>query len=719
MTPDVAAAGVPDLTPLLWPDSVAVLGASANHRILRGRLMAMMGEHAYPGRLYPISRTETEVNGRPVLRGLAEVPEPVDLAVIMVPAAHVPAALEECARVGVKAAQIITSGFSEESGEAGRALQARIVAIARDSGMVVCGPNSEGFANTRLKLCPTFSPTMARDGAPLLAEPTALGSVSVIAQSGGIGFSFFDRARPKRVPVGYVVTTGNEACLDTAAVLSWLVERDDSDVFILFVEAVKDPAAFVRACERALALGKPVIAVKVGKSEAAARAAFSHTAALAGAHGGYRAMSRKLGVTEADDIDAAVDIAWGFAAWRHCLPRGRRVGIFTASGGAGGWMADSAAAAGLAVPVLDAETRATIDPHLPSYGTSVNPVDATAQAIGQLGYAGLLDRIAASPMIDAVVAVASARLSGRLDEDRAALEAYRRTAEKPALFWTYTLPHDNALRVMSETGYPLYDNQTNCARAIAALDRYRILRERAAMPDDGPRVDPGPVAAALSRAGPVLCEFEVKPLLAGYGIAVPREALATTAAEAVAAARRIGGTVALKLQSPDLPHKTEHGLLRLGLTGDAAVAETFTALMDKAGTLPGAPRLAGVLVQEMAPPGLELILGVARDQTFGPMLTAGLGGIFTEILADSVTLPCPVGAAEAESALTELAAWPVLAGARGRPRADIAALVDLMCRLSRLAADHAGQVTEIDLNPVILLPEGHGYRIVDALLAKG
>lgn len=716
-----ADTGAPDLTPLLNPRSIAVIGAGVDPHTLRGRIMAVMGRHAYAGEVYPVSRSESEILGRKAYPSIAEVPGPVDLAVIIIPARFVPQVLDDCGKAGVRAAQIITSGFAEQVGEDGPAMQRQIADIARRHGMAVCGPNAEGFVNTRARLCPTFSPAVDFDG-ELRPAQANLGAVAVVAQSGGIGFAFYDRARDRELPFSYVVTTGNEACLQAADVIDWLIDDDDTDVIILFVETVGDAARFRQVAARALTAGKPIVTVKIGRSEAGARAALSHTAAITGAYAGFRAIAERYGLIEVDDIDEAVELAAGFAAWRGCRADGTRVGIFTASGGAGGWMADACAAAGLEVPALDATTRAKIDPHLPAYGSSQNPVDATAQAIGALGYAGLVETVASAPEIDMVVAIASARTPTRLENDRDALIACRRNTIKPVAFWSYTQPDPRSVRILAEAGFPLFTSLRNCARALhefATLQRLQAGAEGPAVAAAELTAERQQVRQAL-RDGPARwCEYQVTPLLAAYGIAGPAGRLATTADEAATGFLTANGPVALKLQSPDLLHKSDHDLVRLDVGDDDAVRQGFGELMARAGAVAPNADVHGVLVQPMAPPGLELILGLSRDATFGPLLTVGLGGIHAEVLGDSVTLPLPLSASVARAGLERLKGRALLDGLRGQPPRDVDALVSLMLRLSDLARDHGGQIAELDLNPVLLHAAGEGLSVVDALLVTG
>ena len=431
---------MPDIGALLSPANVAVVGASSDTKILRGRIMHVLGCHPYKGKVYPVSRSSDEVMGLKAYRTVSDLPEAVDLAVLIIPAAFVPDTLEECGAKGVRAAQIITSGFAEEVAGAGEELQQRVRDIAEKYDMAVCGPNSEGFANMALDFCPTFSPAVDDPDTPLLPKFRKEGQIGVVAQSGGMGFAFYDRGRPKQLPFSYVVTTGNEACLEGFQIVEHMLDDGGTDVIVMFIEDIKTPALFAPVAEKAMRAGKPIIVTKIGHSQAGQRAAASHTAALAGSYAAYNAMFRRYGVIEGRDIEEIVDIAAGFSYWGQRLPKGKRVGIITGSGGAGGWMADTAVDAGLAVPPLDAKTRAAIDAHLPSYGTSQNPVDGTAQAIRSVGYANLAKMTAASDEVDAVIAITSARNASRYEEEFEAMAQVARETEKPIVFYSYTMP---------------------------------------------------------------------------------------------------------------------------------------------------------------------------------------------------------------------------------------------------------------------------------------
>jgi acyl-CoA synthetase (NDP forming) len=397
------------------------------------------------------------------------------------------------------------------------------------------------------------------------------------------------------------------------------------------------------------------------------------------------------------------------------------MGICTSSGGAGVWMADACVRAGLDVPQLDAPTRAKIDVHLPSYGTSQNPVDSTAQGVHKLGYAAFAKLVAQSPLIDGVMVVVTARRSAFLVDDQPRLMALARETAKPVFMWTYTLPSEKSTEVLNEAGYPLFTNADGCARTMRAMADYRTLRERLPRPTKTFHAwtpDRAAARAMLTASAPVLCEWHARPVLAAYGIGGNEAGqLVHSAAEAEAAARAMARPAALKVQSAGIPHKTEAGAVALDISGDgarAAYARVFAAAKRHA---PHA-RIDGVLVQPMAPPGREVILGVSRDPTWGPLLMVGLGGVLVEALGDIALAPVPLDHAAARALIGRLKGAQMLGPYRGSPPADTDALIELMVRLSQFAADHADEIAEIDLNPVIVHAKGQGVSLVDALIVK-
>ena len=713
---------MPDISKMLWPKTVAVVGASSDLHGLRGRILQTMLAHPYKGAIYPVSRSATEVQGLKAYASIADLPEAADLAILIIPAEFIPDELERCGRAGVKAAVILSSGFAEEAGGSGARMQRTVRDIARRYDMAVAGPNTEGFANIANDLIPTFSPAMEPSAGPIRPRiPLGKGQVSVISQSGGVGFAFFDRARERNLTIRYMVTTGNEAALETADLVDFMLDEGKTDVFLMLLEDVKTPETFRRVAEKAMRLGKPLIVCKIGQSEPGRRAVASHTAALAGSHAAYRAIFQHYGVIEGNDFDEMLDLAGAFLTCGDKLPAGKRMAICTASGGAGVWTADACVRAGLEVPELDPATRATIDAIIPSYGTSQNPIDSTAQGVFKLGYAAFAKFACDSPVIDGVIVVVTARRSAFLQADQPKLIALAQETNKPVFLWSYTVPSEKSVEVVSEAGYPLFKNLDSCARAMRILADYRVMQEtRRTTRPAGPDVTRGRslVTKLLDAAGPVLSEWQAKPVLAAYGITGGEAGqLVHSPAEAEAAARSCGGAVALKAQSADIPHKTEAGAVALNVPADGARAAYERVLAATKKHAPQA-RIDGVLVQPMAPPGREVILGINRDATWGPLLMVGLGGVLVEALGDVVLAPVPLDRAAAAAMLSRLKGGAILGAHRGMPPADADALINVIVRLSHFAADHADDIAEIDLNPVIVHAQGQGVSIVDALIVK-
>ncbi len=712
---------MPDISKLLWPKTVAVVGASSDTTGLRGRILEVILSHPYDGKVFPVSRSAKEVQGLKAYASVADLPEPADLAILIVPAQYILAELERCGKAGVKAAVILSSGFAEEPGEAGLRMQAQIAATARRFDMAVSGPNTEGFANIEAALCPTFSPAMDKKaGAIRPARALGKGQVSVISQSGGLGFAFFDRARPRNLAFRHIVTTGNEAALDVADVLDYMLDEGGTDVFLLLLEDVKSPDKFRRAAKKALKLGKPLIVGKIGQSEPGRRAVTSHTAALAGSGAAYRAIFAHDGLIEGRDFDEMIDIAMGFLACGGRLPAGKRMGICTSSGGAGVWMADACAAEGLDVPVLDDATRQAIDVHLPSYGTSQNPVDSTAQGVQKLGYAEFARLVGQSPLIDGVIVVVTARRSAFLETDLPKLQALGRESKKPVFMWTYTLPSERSVEILNEAGYPLFTGAPGCAHTMRVLADYREARERLLHQSEGMTIAASAqeqVRAKLAAPGSVLCEWQARPLLAAYGMGADAGTLAHSADEAETIAGQMARPVALKVQSADIPHKTEAGAVALNVSADGA-RDAYERVLAAAQKHAPHSQIDGVLVQPMAPPGREVILGVNRDTTWGPLLMVGLGGVLVEALGDVALAPVPLDRAAAAALLGRLKGAAIFGPYRGAPAADTGALIDLIVRLSHFAADYADTIAEIDLNPVVVHAKGEGVSIVDALIVK-
>jgi len=696
-----------DLANFLAPRSIAVIGASEGVEKIGGRIMNNLLRHGYAGRLYPINRGRTEVYGLPAYPDLAAAPGPVELAMIAIPAESVPQAIEECAAARIRNVVVTSSGFAD-AGEAGAALQDRVVARARAAGIRIAGPNTQGFYNVPAGIAATFSPGVNIEPGPKGKRKR----IGVVAQSGGLGFSLYNRGQLGGLDFSAIVAVGNQGDLELVDYADLLLDDEDTRVVMLFIEAIKSPARFIALAEKAAALEKPLVVAKVGRHKAARRAVASHTGSLSGSDEAYNAVFERYGVLRAESPEEMLDIAALFT--RHKVPRGNRIAVISATGGTAAWLTDTCEGYGLELPEIDAERQRRLRAIIPPYGSPTNPVDITAQ--GLRGYAPSLAVLEDSPDLDAFIVPISLAQEARIAREGEEIAAIAARSAKPLLIYSYTVASEKAKALLAGLDLHFYTRMEGCARALqAGLAYHRFHEARRATAATAP---PGPARELLAKHGRVVCEYEAAELLAAYGIATLPQRLATSADDAVAAAEAIDWPVALKVQSPDLPHKTEAKALALGIDDAAALRRAFAEITDNAHGFAPTAKIRGVLVQAMAKPGLELIAGVVDDPDFGPIVMCGLGGVLAELYADVAFAPAPLTPAQAEAMLGKLKAARLLAGVRGAPASDRGAFVDLLVRLGRLAADARGGIAEIDLNPVIVYPDGQGVAVADALIVQ-
>lgn len=688
---------------LLWPERIAIIGASSNPDAIGGRPLRLLRQLGYPGRVYPVNPRHETVGDVQAFPSIASVPEPVDLAIVAVPATSVPAVLRECAAAGVGTAVVFSSGFAD-GGET--ALEAELASAAGE-GVRFLGPNSEGFCNVVGRVPAGFSPAIDPDRGLRELRP---GGIAIVSQSGGLGFALFHDGLRRGLGFSYVVSTGNETDLGALDVLEYALEDERTRVVLLFVEGFRQASRFPGLARRATELGKSLVVAKVGRSTAGRRAAASHTAHLVGRDAAYDAVFRRWGVARARDQEHAVDLAIAFS--RAPLPAGPRVAIVTASGGSGVWAADACEEEGLQVPVLSEGLQARLRELMPSYGAAANPVDVTAQIIQTAGGFGpVLELLLASDEVDAIVLVTTLLSPERLADEEATLRGLLDGSGKPLVVYSYTQPSEESVEVLSRLGLAWYTSGHRAARALRALwDRTRAVRRSASVAAPTDVAARGPVAEGAG----LLLEFEAKQLLREWGLRTPAGRVARSPSEAAAVAAELGGPVALKLQSPAVLHKSDGGGVALGLSGEEAVSDAALAMLRAA---PDAS--ATVLVEEMAEPGVEMLLGAVDDPDFGPLVTIGMGGVDVEVVPDVVTAPAPVSVAEARELLSDLRGYPRLLAHRGRPAADVDAAAEALARLSELAAASAGAFREIDVNPLIVHAAGRGATVVDALLTGG
>ena len=688
------------------PKSIAIIGASREPTKIPGLLLAFLRKNQFPGAIYPVNPNYGEINGLTCYPKIAAIGQLIDLAIVIIPAKFVTGALEECAAVGVKNVVIISSGFAEEGGDSA-GMQDEIGAIARRTGMRISGPNAEGFYNEPGRIAATFSPTVdVKPDAPrLIASRRRIG---IVAQSGGIGFAFYNRARALGVAVSYVISTGNESDLGAGEFLDYLVQDTSTDVILLFIEGIRDTDKFLAAAQRAAELGKPVIVTKVGRSGAGERAAASHTASMAGWSAAYDAVFAKYGFIVSNDLDEAVAIAAVLTT--SPLPKGDRVAVVTVSGGAGIWAADTVAMQDMNVPELSAGVQQTIRGMIPSYGSPRNPVDITAQAVHSGGLQKTMELLETSNEVDAVLVVISMASETRMPFKMEELKPLIDRQTKPYVFWSYTLPSNFARTGLAASGVVILSNLSHVGAAIRQLGKYA----RSKPPADASSAQ----AVDLSKftSAQAFSEYDSKALLRAAGIDMPQDMLVAERGAVEAAAAKTRFPLVMKIQSADIPHKSEVGGVKVGIANLQDALAAYDALIASARQHRPNAKIQGVLVSPVARKGVEMIVGTMTDATFGPMIMAGLGGVTTELFKDVVYRPAPVSEAEAAAMLDELKAAPLLNGFRGAPKADVAALTALMAKLSQVAAANSAHIAEIEINPVLVHPAGEGVTIVDALV---
>lgn len=697
----------------LAPRSIAVVGASAQAESTSGRPLAVLRQHGYGGALYPVNPAHDEVGGLRAYASVRDLPEAVDLAVVTVPAAHVPGVLADCRDRGITAAYIISSGFDESApGTTGRAIARELSDVVAASGVRVTGPNAEGIYNLADDIPLGFSPTLDYDRG-LAARPRP-GNVAVVSHSGGLGFGIFNQGLARGIDFSYVLSTGNEIDLGLLDYAEYLIEDERSQVIVLFVEGVDQPRRLRDLGLRAAALDKVVVVAKVGRFAEAQQAAISHTGHVTGPSELYSALFASGGIVEVGDIAELLDVVAALTRWRRAP--GDRVGIVTGSGGAGAWLTDVCRAHGLRVPELPAAHQKRLLDFLPYYASARNPVDITAGSGGPPVVERTLDVVVDAAAVDVHVVIGSHVVADRAKETAVVLAGVADRSGRPVLAYSYTTPPPEVVTTFSRYGVPLYTSQTGVAQAIRALAR-PVAEPPTQARSGSPTGDPAAIPLPRSADGAgVLTEVEVKAWLRAGSLPVPAGELVRDPEAAAAAVARLGGPVAMKVQSPAVAHKADAGLLALNV-GPPGAAATFDRLWARATDVLGGATPDGVLVERMVEPGFEMLVGVASHPDLGAFVVVGSGGKYTEVYDDAVPISAPATPGQVAAAVRRLrcAAAFEPGGTAATGTLDLAAFCELAAEVSRLAAEHGDRLAELDLNPVVVHAAGHGVDIVDGL----
>jgi acyl-CoA synthetase (NDP forming) len=682
---------------LFTPASVAIVGASADPTKLNGRPITYLRKNGYKGRIFPINPRYSTIGDLPCYADASDLPEAPDLGLVLVGADRVLDSVRQLAAAGTKAAIVLASGF----GEAGAEGQARQAALREAAGdMRILGPNTIGLVNL------TDGIMLSASGAMELADFTA-GSIALISQSGGILGSLLSRAVGRGIGFSKLVATGNEADLEVADFLEGLADDPATSVVALYLETIRDAGKFRRAAGRVLAAGKRIVVYKVGRSETGARSAVSHTGALAGAAEVYDALFDQLGIIQARTFSDLLDIPAALATGRRLA--GDRIAIVTSTGGAATIVADNLGLVGLSMPSPDPDTAAKLLAlDLRDAVLDRNPIDVTLAGLRPDLFRTIIRILADSPSYDGICVVVGSSSIGQPDVVAQPLLDSLAVTEKPLM--AYVSPDAPAIvKHLNTKGIPAYPTPESCASVFKAM--------LATTPP--PLEEPTAVPVALPEAPRVgsLNEAESKALYAHFGISGPREVAVASPGEAAKAARSFVGPVVIKILSDEILHKSEVGGVAVGVAPEDVEDRCRRMAEQVAGAT--SARVDGFLVQEQVRDGVEMILGYNRDPQLGAYILLGAGGVTTELYQDVTIRLLPIDRLRAASMVDDLTCGALLRGFRGRPKADLEALIDAILAFASMATALEGSLQEAEINPIFVLPEGKGVRAGDGLVVMG
>jgi len=702
--PDAHVQNVNPLDLIFRPRSVAIIGASTDPKKLGGLPIYFTKKRGYKGKLFPVNPGAAEVQGIPAFPNLKAIGEPVDCVVVAVPANLALKAMEDIAEARVPVAIVFTSGFAEVN-EEGRLLQVKLLEIARQGGVRVVGPNSMGSYDLTSGFIAHFGSAFDHhngQGWPRVAP------LAIASQSGAVGSHLMVQLRERGIGLTKWISTGNQGDIDIAECIDYLAGDPDTQIIAAYLEGAPDGKRLVAALEKARRAKKPMVVLKVGASEAGAAAIATHTASLAGSDAAFDAVMKQHGVARARSLEEFADFT--AAATTGLFPERPEAVIVSMSGGVAALMADAASATGLKLPPLPKGGQDTLK-KIVSFAAVTNPIDTAAPGMADMG---ILARMMEVPLEHGYPAMVgfithlplTASLFDALKPKLVALRA--KFPDRTIAFSCYTLPEHRAF--FHENKFIAISDPWTTVAAVAALAQMRQALERAPA-----AAQPVPAAAPAPRDVGV-GEVAAKQLLAALGIPVLPERLAKNAKAAADAAAALGLPAALKIASEDIPHKTEIGGVLLNVATPQAAAEGYDTLIARAKHAKPDARIDGVLVSPMLTGGVETILGLHRDAVVGPVVMFGIGGIFAEIYRDVAFLSPPFGKDDALKMIQSVRGWPLLAGARGRPKADVNAIADALVRLGAYAAKYGDQIESFDINPFVVRQEGKGAVALDALL---
>jgi acetyltransferase len=688
---------------LFRPRSVALIGASRRPKSLGRELLRNLFLFEFEGKVFPVNPRSDVIQSTKAYRSVLEIPDDVDMAVIIVPREHTLRALEECGLKGVKGVVVISSGFREVGGE-GIEREQKALEICRRYGMRMIGPNCMGIINTAegVRLNATFSPTMPRPG-----------NIGFLSQSGAMGVAILNHARALGLGVSMFASMGNKADVSGNDLLEYLESDDGTDLVLMYLESFGNPRKFTQIARR-LTRKKPVIAVKSGRTAAGAAAAASHTGALAGSDVAVDALLSQCGVLRADSVEDLFDMALAFTS--QSLPKGNRVAVLTDAGGPAIMATDALPSAGLEMAELSEETKAALAKDLSPDASVKNPIDMLGHS-NHVDYARCLDIVLKDENVDAVIALYVPPVADEALPVARVIADGAGSSDKPVL--CVFMAQDEVLEsVKREFGarLPVYEFPESAVQALGAMVRYESMLERdpGSTPDfDVDRDAVAGIFSAVRDSGRKnLTLDEARQVFEAYGIQFAKSRLCGSREELAEVGQDIGYPLVMKITSPDILHKTDVGGVVAGIRTFEEAQQAFDQMMERAGALTPKPRIDGVLLQEMRENAQEMIVGVTTDPSFGPLLMAGLGGIYVEVLKDVAFRVHPITDRDARAMIGGLRSAPLLEGVRGRPPVCVDAYVEALLRVSKLVSDHEC-ILELDVNPFMVGVEAEECMAVD------
>lgn len=688
------------LKPFFAPQGVAIIGASATPNKLSFGIVRNMTLYGYQGHIAPVNPKVNEILGLQCYPDIFSVPDPVDLAVIVLPAPAIPEVVEACGRRGIQAVTIISGGF-KEIGSGGASLEQQILEIAKRYPMRLIGPNCVGTLDLYTGLNTTFI-----QGVP------AKGGIGFVSQSGAVGGGVVDYIRNRKVGFSIFASLGNEADVTEADVIEYLGKDPNTKVIAAYVEMITDGRRFINVAA-SITPHKPIVLLKAGRTSAGARAVSSHTGSLAGSYAAYQAAFQQAGVLEVDSVADLLDLTQALDT--QPVLTGNRVAIITNSGGPAALASDTLATHGLQITNLSEPTLIALRQHLNPAAQVSNPVDMLGGAEPP-EYSLALEKTLADPNVDAVIVILVPQaLVNPAQVAEAVCKGYK-DSHKPVITcfmgeWSVGEARD----ILHAHGVPMYVFPESTGRVLGGMLSWAKWRNRSVEPSVTPvNLDQSAAKTILAanHSSNVLGEVRTRPLLEAYGIAVIAGEFASSAAQAATIAQKIGFPVVMKIVSPEILHKSDLGGIRLGLKDAVSVNTAYSEmLVEIASRMPEA-HLEGVLIEAMAPRGQEVIVGMRRDPNFGPLMMFGLGGVYVELFEDVSFRVAPFSRQDAYLMVEQTRAGRLLTGFRGQPKADLEAVVDTILRLSQLAIDFP-EIEEIEINPLLVMPQGHGALALD------